>query len=49
MEKMYVYTSRTKNAWGQKTAIVVETNLAWAIPYWAKRKCVNENIHWEFK
>jgi hypothetical protein len=26
--------------------IVVETNLAFAIPYWAKRKALNNAITW---
>ena len=26
--------------------IVVETNLAWAIPYWEKRKASNKAITW---
>jgi hypothetical protein len=27
--------------------IVVETNLAWALPYWTKRKQQNKNITWK--
>lgn len=38
--KMYVYMNRRM--------IVVETNLAWAIPYWAKRKQNNPNLTWAF-
>ena len=30
-----------------KRLIVVETNLAFAIPYWTKRKQSNPNISWE--
>ena len=29
--------------------IVIETNLAWALPYWTKRKQQNENITWKFR
>ena len=29
--------------------IVIETNLAWAIPYWAKRRANNKNITWKLK
>ena len=29
--------------------IVVETNIAWALPYWTKRKQLNERITWRFK
>ncbi len=29
--------------------IVVETNVAWALPYWTKRKQINENITWRMK
>lgn len=29
-----------------KTPIVIETNLAWAIPYWVARKALNPNIYW---
>ena len=28
--------------------IVVETNVAWALPYWTQRKKVNPKIFWEF-
>jgi hypothetical protein len=26
--------------------IVIETNVAWALPYWTKRKKVNPQITW---
>jgi hypothetical protein len=26
--------------------LCVETNLAWALPYWCKRKQDNKNINW---
>ena len=29
--------------------IVVETNIAWALPYWTKRKQLNKHITWRFK
>ena len=45
---MRVYVSRTRNLQGQMTPIVVETNLAWAVPYWTKRKKTNPKIFWEF-
>lgn len=31
-----------------KRLIVVESNLAWALPYWQKRKQLNNSITWEF-
>ena len=33
----------------RRRLIVVETNLAWALPYWKKRKALNENITWRVK
>jgi hypothetical protein len=41
--RMYVYLN--------KKLIVVETNLAWALPYWTQRKAMNKraggsNITW---
>ena len=45
--KMKVYTSRKLNPMFQMTPIVVETNLAWALPYWQKRKKINPKIFWE--
>jgi hypothetical protein len=41
IEKMIVYLS------GQQ--IVVETNIAWALPYWTKRKQINDSITWRMK
>lgn len=29
--------------------IVVETNVAWALSYWMKRKQQNKNITWKIK
>ena len=29
----------------KKQLIVIETNLAWALPYWTERKRLNKNIH----
>jgi hypothetical protein len=31
------------------TPVVIETNLAWAIPYWTERKRLNPLINWKFK
>lgn len=33
---------------GSKHPFVIETNLAWAIPYWTQRKLANPNIYWRF-
>lgn len=44
---MRVYLSRHRNLSGQMTPIVIETNLAWAIPYWTQRKQANPKIFWE--
>lgn len=45
--KMRVYMSRRLNAMYAMTPIVVETNLAWALPYWQARKKQNPKIFWE--
>ena len=29
--------------------IVVETNIAWALPYWTERKRMNKDITWRMK
>jgi len=29
--------------------IVVESNIAWALPYWTKRKQINKRITWRMK
>ena len=34
MKEMYVYVN--------KKLIVVETNLAWALPYWKQRRAINK-------
>ena len=34
---------------GGTDPIVIETNLAWALPYWVKRKQRNPKIYWRFK
>ena len=31
---------------GSKQPFVIETNLAWALPYWTKRKQDNPRIYW---
>jgi hypothetical protein len=31
-----------------KRLIVVETNVAWALPYWTLRKQHDKHISWEF-
>ena len=46
--KMKVYASRKLNYMFQMTPIVVETNIAWALSYWQKRKQINPKIFWEF-
>jgi hypothetical protein len=28
--------------------IVVETNVRWALPYWAERRRLNKGIRWDF-
>ena len=45
--KMRVYMSRRLNSMFEMTPIVVETNLAWALPYWQQRKKQNPKIFWE--
>ncbi len=40
-ERMCVYVD--------KKLIVVETNLAWALPYWKQRKAENKRITWSVK
>jgi len=47
--KMYVYASKARDCSGRLTAIVVESNLEYAIPYWNKRKQTNSKLFWEFK
>ena len=48
--KMYVYASKSVNPWSHElTAIVIETNLEYAIPYWTARKKSNSKLFWEFK
>ena len=50
MTHMYVYlTTSPKNYMGERTPIVVETNLAWAVPYWEKRRQTNPDLRWEIK
>jgi hypothetical protein len=29
--------------------IVVESNIAWALPYWRKRKQLDDRITWRFR
>jgi hypothetical protein len=45
-QKMYVYASKSRNLWGHMTPIVIETDLAWALPYWQARKRINPKIFW---
>ena len=40
-EMMYVYMG--------KSLIVIETNIAWAVPYWTERRAVNKKLNWEVK
>jgi hypothetical protein len=44
---MKVYASRKLNLMYELTPIVIETNLAWAIPYWTERKRKNPKLFWE--
>lgn len=44
---MRVYMSKNRNLMGELTPIVIETNLAWALPYWTNRKQQNPKIFWE--
>lgn len=46
---MKVYASRKLNLMWELTPIVIETNLAWAIPYWTERKKMNPKLFWEFE
>lgn len=39
---MYVYMRPSK------TPFIVETNIAWALPYWQERKLINRALHWRF-
>lgn len=41
MTHLHVYFNRR--------LIVIETNLAWALPYWTKRKQFNTSITWSIK
>ena len=44
---MRVYMSKKLNRWSfQPEAVCVETNLAWAVPYWTERKKKNPKIFW---
>lgn len=36
------------NVYFNSRLIVVETNVAWALPYWTKRKQQNNRITWRF-
>jgi hypothetical protein len=42
---MKVYLTGSKEWMGVKTPICIESNLAWAIPYWSKRQKSNKNIY----
>jgi hypothetical protein len=37
---MYIYLDKKR--------FIVETNVEWALPYWTKRKQINDKITWEF-
>jgi hypothetical protein len=45
--KMLVYASKHRNLMGELMPIVIETNLAWAVPYWTQRKMLNPKIFWD--
>ena len=47
MMKMLVYASKHRNLIGELMPIVIETNLAWAVPYWTQRKMLNPKIFWD--
>lgn len=41
--RMYVYVGNATYP------TVIETNLAWALPYWTSRKQLNDQIKWRIK
>ena len=43
---MRVYVSKARNLQGEMTPIVIETNLAWALPYWQARRQINPKLFW---
>lgn len=45
---MKVYASQKLNLMWELTPIVIETDLAWAIPYWTQRRKMNPKLFWEF-
>ena len=47
MMRVYLKGSRPDHT-GKPTAIVVESNIAWALPYWQKRRENNPDIYWTF-
>jgi hypothetical protein len=46
---MYVYHGNKRGRYGERTPIVVESNLDWAIPHWTERKRHNKDINWEIR
>lgn len=48
---MYVYgkVAGKYDAIFGRTPICVESNLAWAVPYWTARKKINPCLFWEIK
>ncbi|CAB4241048.1 hypothetical protein UFOVP228_47 [uncultured Caudovirales phage] len=48
--RMYVYLGYRRSRYMHvRVPLVIETNLPWALAYWAKRKASNININWEIK
>jgi hypothetical protein len=45
MMRVYLRGSRP-DAWGNPMPIVIESNVAWALPYWQDRKRSNPDIYW---
>ena len=46
--KMHVYYGYRRTRYGARPApVVIETNLPWALAYWAKRKAIDANINWD--
>ena len=41
--RLYVYMRPST------TPIVIETNLAWAYPYWEAHKLLNPLLHWKLQ
>jgi hypothetical protein len=33
---------------GSRAPLVIETNIAWAVPYWENRRKINPKLYWKF-